>query len=203
MTQKRKEITPLDIARLLGVEKEYNDVLFEQQFKETYETVMGKEFTEINNQSTKTMGPYYKELNYGFEFYHDNGTLIDTIDGPGDIGNWLAYPDSDAPMYGAIIPVASSLAEEKISKDRFIKVVRIPFDEEGKDIEEGKEEIILLYADSLSDAKQVARLCGCDFMYWIEWVANRIILIVGVDEDLDVYKDPATETYYSYDYNEE
>ena len=199
MTQKRKEITSLDIARVLGVEKEYNDVLFEHQLKENYETIMGEKFTQINNQTTKTMGPYYKELNYGFEFYRDNGTLIDKIDGPGDIGNWLTVPDSDAPMFGAIIPVAYQLAEEKISKDRFIKAVRIPFDEKGNDNPEAKEEIILLYADSLDDAKQIARLCGCDFMYWTEWDGSRSILIVSVAEDIDVYKDPTTETYYTYD----
>ena len=106
MAQKRKEITSLDIAKLLGVEKEYSDVLFEQQLKENYETIMGDQFTQINNQTTKTMGPYSKELNYAFEFYNDNVTLIDKIAGQDDIGNWLNIPDSDAPLYGAIIPVA-------------------------------------------------------------------------------------------------
>ena len=160
MTQKRKEITSLDIAKLLGVEKEYCDVLFEQQLKENYEIIMGDQFTQLNNQTTKTMGPYSKELNYAFEFYNDNGTLIDKIDGPGDIGNWLAYPDSDAPMYGAIIPVAFNLTQDKISKDRFIKAVRIPLDEAGNELPGAKEEIILLYADSLEDARQIGRLFG-------------------------------------------
>jgi len=149
------------------------------------------------------MGPYNKELNYAFEFYHDNGTLIDKIDGPGDIGNWLNFPDSEAPIFGAIIPVAYSLAQEKISKDRFIKAVRIPLDEAWNENPRAQEEIILLYADSLSDAKQVSRLCGCDFMYWTEWDGTRSILIVRVEEDIDVYKDPTTETYYAYDDNED
>ncbi|MEI7422130.1 MAG: hypothetical protein WCK18_08545 [Prolixibacteraceae bacterium] len=199
MTPKRNEITPIDIAKLLGVEGEYREALFVQQLKDNYEEVMGKVFYQINNQTTKTMGPYYKELNYGFEFYHENGTLIDKIEGPGDIGNWLTVPDRDAPMFGAIIPVAYKLAEEKISKDRYIKAVRIPLDEEGNDILEAKEEAILLYADNLDDAKQVARSFGCDFMYWTEWDGSRSILIVSVAEDIDVYKDPSTETYYTYD----
>ena len=146
----------------------------------------------------KTMATYNKELNYAFEFYHDNGTLIDKIDGPGDIGYWLTTPDNGAPIYGAIIPVAYKLAQEKMGNERFIKAVRIPFDEEWNEHPEAKEEIILLYADSLSDAKQVARTFGCDFMYWTEWDGTRIMLIVGVEDDTDIYKDPATETYYVY-----
>ena len=199
MTQKRKEITSLDIAKLLGVEKEYSDVLFEQQLKENYETIMGDQFTQINNQTTKTMGPFSKELNYAFEFYNDNGSLIDKIDGPGDIGNWLAYPDNDAPIYGAIIPVAFNLAKDKISTDRFIKAVRIPLDEAGNELSGVREEIILLYADSLEDARQVARLFGCEFMYWTEWDGTRNIMIVSVNKDTNPYKDPETETYYTFD----
>ena len=199
MTQKRKEITSLDIARVLGVEKEYNDVLFEHQLKENYETIMGEKFTQINNQTTKTMGPFNKELNYAFEFYHENGTLIDKIDGPGDIGNWLSYPDNDAPDYGAIIPVAFNLAQDKISTDRYIKAVRIPLDEAGNELPGVREEIILLYADSLEDARQVARLFGCEFMYWTEWDGTRNIMIVSVNIDTNPYKDPETETYYTFD----
>ena len=199
MTQKRKEITSLDIARVLGVEKEYNDVLFEHQLKENYETIMGEKFTQINNQTTKTMGPFNKELNYAFEFYHENGALIDKIDGPGEIGNWLSYPDNDAPIYGAIIPVAFNLAKDKISTDRYIKAVRIPLDEAGNELSGVREEIILLYADSLEDARQVARLFGCEFMYWTEWDGTRNIMIVSVNKDTNPYKDPETETYYTFD----
>lgn len=144
------------------------------------------------------MGPYSKELNFAFEFYNENETLIDKIDGPGDIGNWLNYPDNDAPIYGAIIPVDYNLAKAKMGNDRFIKAVRIPLDEEWNENPEAREEIILLYADSLHDAKQVARTFGCKFMYWTEWDGTRIMLIVGVEDDGDIYKNPATETYYAY-----
>ena len=38
--EERKEVTPLDVAKYLGVEELYKEVLFEQELKKNYEIIM-------------------------------------------------------------------------------------------------------------------------------------------------------------------
>jgi len=44
-----KLITSLDIAKVLGVEKEYNEILFEQELKRNHDTIMSDDFENKNN----------------------------------------------------------------------------------------------------------------------------------------------------------
>jgi len=46
-----KHITSLDVAKVLGVEKEYREALFEQELKKNYETVMSDVFVHEKNNS--------------------------------------------------------------------------------------------------------------------------------------------------------
>lgn len=47
--QQAKLITPMDVAKLLGVEKEYKDVLFEQELKRNHDIIMSDDFENKNN----------------------------------------------------------------------------------------------------------------------------------------------------------
>lgn len=44
-----KKITPLDVARLLGVENEYKEVLFEQERKRNLDVIMGDVIQDEKN----------------------------------------------------------------------------------------------------------------------------------------------------------
>jgi hypothetical protein len=44
-----KLITPIDIAKLLGVEKEYKEVLFEQELKRNHDIIMSDDLENKNN----------------------------------------------------------------------------------------------------------------------------------------------------------
>jgi hypothetical protein len=51
--KKAKLVTPLDVAKFLGVEKEYKEALFEQELKKNYDIVMGNDIEENNNPIDK------------------------------------------------------------------------------------------------------------------------------------------------------
>jgi len=44
-----KLITPMDVAKILGVEKEYKEILFEQELKRNHDIIMGDDFENKNN----------------------------------------------------------------------------------------------------------------------------------------------------------
>lgn len=41
-----KKITSKDVAKLLGVEKEYNDMLFEEELKKNFDIIMSEDTEE-------------------------------------------------------------------------------------------------------------------------------------------------------------
>ena len=45
---KTRTITPMDVAKFLGVEKEYKEVLFEQELKENHDIIMSDNIEENN-----------------------------------------------------------------------------------------------------------------------------------------------------------
>jgi len=47
-TQEPKKLTASDVAKFLGVEKEFKDALFEQEMKETYENFKNGEEVSVN-----------------------------------------------------------------------------------------------------------------------------------------------------------
>jgi hypothetical protein len=49
MKTKRKKITAIDIAKALGVEKEYRDQLEKEELDEAYNIIMGNVYTPIEN----------------------------------------------------------------------------------------------------------------------------------------------------------
>ena len=49
----------------------------------------------------------------------------------------------------------------------YVVPVHVQFFGEENENHPVKVEIILLYANSLKDAKQVAELCNCDFSDWV------------------------------------
>ena len=55
MKEERKEITPMDVAKLLGVEKEYDDLLIEKELKEAYDTIMSDEFKDLTETENKIL----------------------------------------------------------------------------------------------------------------------------------------------------
>jgi len=63
-------------------------------------------------------------LNYAFEIYAPSGELIDKIEKPGTMGNWLLDP-FESPDEVAIIPVPYFKAEGLIGQNLIYKVVRM------------------------------------------------------------------------------
>jgi hypothetical protein len=45
---KARTVTPMDVAKFLGVEKEYKEVLFEQELKENHDIIMSDNIEENN-----------------------------------------------------------------------------------------------------------------------------------------------------------
>ena len=45
---KTRTVTPMDVAKFLGVEKEYKEVLFEQELKENHDIIMSDNIEENN-----------------------------------------------------------------------------------------------------------------------------------------------------------
>ena len=45
---KTRTVTPMDVAKFLGVEKEYKEVLFEQELKENHDIIMNDNIEENN-----------------------------------------------------------------------------------------------------------------------------------------------------------
>jgi hypothetical protein len=45
---KTRTVTPMDVAKFLGVEKEYKEALFEQELKENHDIIMSNNIEENN-----------------------------------------------------------------------------------------------------------------------------------------------------------
>jgi hypothetical protein len=45
---KTRTVTPMDVAKFLGIEKEYKEVLFEQELKENHDIIMSDNIEENN-----------------------------------------------------------------------------------------------------------------------------------------------------------
>lgn len=123
-----------------------------------------------------------QQLQVAFEIYDRHNALLDTIDGPGDIGSWL--PDPDAPMEVAIIPAPYGEGVKRVKPDEILKVYRIPIDENDNNKEPEKEAIFLYMPPSKDKALALARELGCDFMYWSEWDGVRTLYMVELKSDV-------------------
>jgi hypothetical protein len=123
--------------------------------------------------------------NYAFRFYNEYDKLIDTLEGPGHIGNWLGGPDS--PFYAAILPTSFEEVSRERNPELLTKTIRIPLDEKGRPKETASEEFVLYEAEDLEDARELAMDLGCDYIYWIEWVVARVISVIDpADPDSEV-----------------
>lgn len=190
MTQKRKIITALDLTKIVSDEQEYIENQFGKKVWENDATLTGKVSIRKDDPSVeaKNMGYYFNLLNCAYDVYYDAGTVIEADDDlvPGYKIPALRDP---IPLYGAIIPADCFPAVEKISKMRYAIPVHIQFYEEEDENHPVKGEIILLYGDSLEDVKQVANLCGCDFINWIGWDDHGFVLLSAIEKDADGYRD--------------
>lgn len=123
--------------------------------------------------------------NYAFRFYNEYDKLIDTLEGPGNIGNWLGGPDS--PFYAAILPTNFEEVSRERNPELLTKTIRIPLDEKGRLKETANEEFVLYEAEDLEDARELAMDLGCDYIYWIEWEVARVISVIDpTDPDSEV-----------------
>jgi hypothetical protein len=46
-----KHITPMEIAKKIGMEKEYKDALFEQELKKNHNVITGDEYEDIEKNN--------------------------------------------------------------------------------------------------------------------------------------------------------
>lgn len=83
-----------------------------------------------------------------------------------------------------IIPADIYPVVEKISRKRFSISVHIQFYEDDQRVLLVREEIVLLFADSLTGVRKVAEICNCNFESWAEWTGNGFALI-DVEEAAD------------------
>ena len=189
MTQKRKVITALDLTKIIRDEQKYIEANFGQRAEDNDATLGSKDPNTKDDQSAEVRGmEYYFNLdNCAYDFYHDIGTMTDFDDT--EPGYKVPAPGNSIPCYGAIIPAEWFHVVEKISKMRFAIPVHIQFYEEAMDNLAVSEEIILLYSHNLSDAKQVAKSCECDFINWIEWGDHRFVLLSAIEKDADGLRD--------------
>lgn len=168
MKQTRKSVTARDILKIINDEKEYIEANFGKCLIDndrfTKEGLTGKhgQVTEV-----KGIGYYFNDLNYSFDAYHDIGTMTEFEASPSDPGYDCTTACKTMPLYGAIIPEEDYPIVEEISKMRYVVPVHFQFFSEEDDKHPIKEMIILCYANTLKDAKQVAGACGCDFSNWI------------------------------------
>lgn len=138
----------------------------------------------------------YKYLNYTFEIYAHNGILIGRIDRPGSIGNWLSDP-LNSPDRIVIIPVSFNKACKYINKDSLYKVRCKPLDNYNSN--KKRKEFVLAEIQGVEDAKHLAKLLGCKYIYWSYWDNNRIMLIIPTEPCVNIFKDPERIIYYDLD----
>ena len=168
MKQTRKIVTAKDILKIINDEKEYIEANFGKRLIDN-DLLTNESLTGNHGQVTevKGIGYYFNELNYSFDAYHDIGTLTEFEASPLDPGYDCEAAGKTMPWYGAIIPEKDYPVVEEISKMHYVVPVHVQFFGEENENHPVKVEIILLYANSLKDAKQVAELCNCDFSDWV------------------------------------
>ena len=125
-------------------------------------------------------------LNSAFEIYSPGNGFIDRINGPGDIGHWLASPES--PEGVAIFPVDYASFNREGLENRYFKVVRVFLDEQGEEIPGRRHEIIMVAFDpgDEKEAKKLARQYHCDHMYWSARDEDRYLFMIDLDMDVSI-----------------
>jgi len=151
--------------------------------------------TLSENQKSLDFNKYEKDmkraeiqqyLNSAFEIYSPDGRLIDKIDGPGDVGEWLRDPD--APPHVAIFPVPYDVLDEEDRGAESYKVTRIFLNEQLDEMPDQKDEMTLVAfsADREEDARAMARKYNCDHAYWSAWDENRYLFLMDVEMEIDI-----------------
>ena len=143
-----------------------------------------------------------KYLNYAFEIYAPSEELIDKIEKPGTMGNWLIDP-FESPDQVAIIPAPYDKEVGFISQDLLYKVLRIPLDNNGVEMQEKVEKIFLCEVHQVEETKELAKQLGCEYIYYSAWDNNRIMVIIPTEPCTNIYKDPEKVIYYDLDVNNE
>ncbi len=125
-------------------------------------------------------------IDVAFEIYSDDDEIIDTIDGPGDIGcGWVNGPDSFYEL--AIIPADYQMAKEQLPADKSLKVIAIPL--EGEDLEEVPEDIMEMFMyipESKDDAINIAKKFNCSYFYFIQWDGCRAMDLIDLETGEEV-----------------
>jgi hypothetical protein len=128
-------------------------------------------------------------LNSSFEIYSLADVLIDSIDGPGDIGKWL--PGPDAPSAVAIFPVSYETFQEEFQERASFKATRKFLTEDLKEIPGHRDEMIILEFDpgDREGAKEIARKFGCNHFYWSAWdeeSETRFLFLVEMINEVQI-----------------
>ena len=119
--------------------------------------------------------------NIKFDICETDGAIIETIDGPGDIGNWLCSPE--APYYITILPIEFDSFSSKFKKEDLYKIVRTQLDENLNELSE-KKQIWLGITDLDEDSSlKLAKEYKCDHYFHILWDAERFIYYYDLKED--------------------
>jgi len=128
-------------------------------------------------------------LNSSFEIYDLAGVLIDSIDGPGDIGRWL--PGPDAPSAVAFFPVSYEVFQKEFPERASFKATRKFLTEDLKEIPGQRNEMIILEfdPDDQEGAKEIARKYGCNHFYWSasdEESESRFLFLVEMVNEVQI-----------------
>lgn len=127
-----------------------------------------------------------KELNVAFEIYNTHGELVDTIEGPGDTGNWLNQPETHAEV--AMIPAPPAEAAKKLTAGEFLPIKRIPLNGNGEPMNEQAQDMFMYLATGKEAAIELAKALGCENIYWSAWDGVRYIEIIDLKSgDTEMY----------------
>ncbi len=137
------------------------------------------------------------EIQFGFETFDTNGSLIDKITGPGDPGYLLTAPA--APYFVALFPVTNASYEAHSTSLDIFLVQRFKIDENRKEILNTRTEFTMDSFDSIEEAFNMAEKLNCDYFYWSEWDCERIMVIIDAKGSRDPFTDKVCE-YYTNEY---
>lgn len=123
-------------------------------------------------------------VNVKFEIFESDGSLIDTLDGPGDLGDWFSGPLS--PYLACILPIPFEEFNSVDTKNEFFKVRRTWLDEKLEEIPGSEEEIVMIQDHTLEFSKTLAVKYNCSHLYFIEWDGPRFIVLHDLENDDEI-----------------
>ena len=121
-----------------------------------------------------------EQLNYSLVIYNSKEEVFEKLDGEGDCGMWLRYPDS--PDEAALFVVNREKADKYLQENGYgyYFAGRIPYDESDVEHPEKEEKGVLVKIGSKEEAMKIAKKIDVDFFYWIYWNPARVIEVVDV-----------------------